>query len=851
MTTYVEVAVNVPQVSGTFHYHLPPELEGTVRPGQLVEVPFGRQQVQGVVFRFVSQPEVPETKAVIALLDEQAVLTPVQIKLAGKLADATLAPLAACIDAMIPPGLARQADTLYQKSTPLIPVSHPLTTLQNRVMKVLTERGPLRGRQLDSAFRHADWRASMRSLVRQGLVSTQTVLPGPTVQAKTVRTARLATSRLQAEEQLPSLARAGTPALNRRQAMLRLLLSEAEDVDVAWLYAESGGNLADLQALAKRGLVKLAEAEVWRDPLEHLEFVPSEPPELTTDQQVVWEEIRTGIGEAAEGKLVQPYLLHGVTGSGKTEIYLQAVEEILKLGRQAIVLVPEIALTPQTIRRFVSRFPGVVGSMHSRLSPGERYDTWRRARLGEISVVVGPRSALFTPFARLGLIVVDEFHDDTYYQAEVQPHYHAREVAVEYAQMAGAVCILGSATPDIVSRYHAAQRQWHYLVLPQRILAHRKAVESQVQKLGIRSQYQRIGEQTEFIELPPVEVVDMRVELKAGNRSIFSRQLQQSLSETLEHEQQAILFLNRRGSATYIFCRDCGYILKCPRCDLPLTFHVPGSKTGVSTRITEDQLNCHYCGYTRHLPRLCPQCNSERIRQYGTGTEKVEAEVQALFPQARTLRWDWETTRQKGAHDIILSHFVNQQADILIGTQMIAKGLDLPLVTLVGVVLADVGLSLPDMRSAERTFQVLTQVAGRAGRSPLGGQVVLQTFLPEHYVIRAAARHDYQAFYQQELEYRRELHYPPFSQLVRLEYRHRDPEHAESSANALAGQILAWLKEENRLETELVGPVPCFFARIGGLYRWQLVLRGPDPAGLLRGRPLGEWRVEVNPPSLL
>jgi primosomal protein N' (replication factor Y) len=540
-----------------------------------------------------------------------------------------------------------------------------------------------------------------------------------------------------------------------------------------------------------------------------------------------------------------------VTGSGKTEIYLRAVEETLRLGRQAIVLVPEIALTPQTIRRFVSRFPGVVGSMHSRLSPGERFDTWRRARLGEISVIVGPRSALFTPFTNLGLIVVDEFHDDTYYQSEAQPHYHARDVAVEYAQMARAVCVLGSATPDIVSRYHAAQREWHYLSLPLRILAHRQAVESQVQKLGISSLYRPIGEQTETIDLPPVEVVDMRTELQAGNRSIFSRALQDSLTETLAHEQQAILFLNRRGSATYIFCRDCGYILKCPRCDLPLTFHIAGSKAGINTSINEDQLNCHYCGYKRQMPLTCPQCKSERIRQYGTGTEKVEAEVQSLFPKARTLRWDFETTRQKGAHDVILSHFVNHHADVLIGTQMIAKGLDLPLVTLVGVVLADVGLSLPDLRSAERTFQVLTQVAGRAGRSPLGGQVILQTFLPEHYVIKAASHHDYQAFYQQELEYRRELHYPPFSRLVRLEFRHRDPERAEASANALAGQIQTWLREEDRRETELVGPVPCFFSRIGGLYRWQLVLRGPDPASLLKGRALGDWRVEVNPPSLL
>jgi primosomal protein N' (replication factor Y) len=633
--------------------------------------------------------------------------------------------------------------------------------------------------------------------------------------------------------------------------MLQVLMREPGEVEATWLYAESGGNLADLQALEKRGLVRLGETQVWRDPLEQVEFVATQPPELTSDQAAAWSSIQAGMLAANEGQLVLPYLLHGVTGSGKTEIYLRSVQAALDLGKQAMILVPEIALTPQTIRRFVSRFPGQVGVMHSRLSPGERFDTWRRARQGEISVIVGPRSALFTPLANIGLIVVDEFHDDTYYQAETQPHYHARDVAVRYAEITRAVCVLGSATPDIVSRYQAEIRKWNYLSLPQRILAHRQAVEGQVQRLGIRSQYQPISEETEFIDLPPVEVVDMRQELQAGNRSIFSRSLQKSLAETLDHHQQAILFLNRRGSATYIFCRDCGYILKCPRCDLPLTFHAASPKPGMDQDASQALLTCHYCFYKRQLPATCPNCGSQRIRQYGTGTEKVEAEVLSHFPHARTLRWDFETTRQKGAHDLILSNFVNHHADVLVGTQMIAKGLDLPLVTLVGVILADVGLSLPDMRASERTFQILTQVAGRAGRSPLGGQVILQTFLPDNYVIQAAAGHDYQAFYRQELEYRRQLHYPPFTNLVRLEYRHRDPTRAESAATSMAGQIHNWLVEGNRVETELVGPTPCFFSRLGGLYRWQLVLRGPDPASILRGRHLGDWRVEVNPPSLL
>ncbi len=332
----------------------------------------------------------------------------------------------------------------------------------------------------------------------------------------------------------------------------------------------------------------------------------------------------------------------------------------------------------------------------------------------------------------------------------------------------------------------------------------------------------------------------MRQELKAGNRTIFSRELQESLGIVLENHQQAILFLNRRGTATYVFCRQCGYSLKCPRCDLPLTLHAG-----------EGHLLCHTCNYRREVPKKCPQCGSAHIRQFGTGTEKVEHDIQELFPGVHTLRWDSETTRQKGTHDFLLQAFMNHQADILIGTQMLAKGLDLPLVTLVGVVLADVGLQLPDYNAGERTFQLLTQVAGRAGRSPLGGKVILQTFQPEHYAIRAASRHDYSGFYRQEIEFRKRLHYPPFVRLVRLETRNADASRAEIEARQMARQIENWVREGDHRGTDIVGPVPCFFGRQNGLYRWQIILRGPNPVNVLRDRPLGEWRMEVNPVSLL
>jgi len=511
-------------------------------------------------------------------------------------------------------------------------------------------------------------------------------------------------------------------------------------------------------------------------------------------------------------------------------------------------MVPEIALTPQTIQRFMGRFPGQVGLVHSGLSAGERYDTWRRARLGELNLVVGPRSALFTPFTDLGLIVVDECHDDSYYQSDALPHFNARETAASYARLSGAVCLMGSATPEVTSVYRGEHGDWQILHLPERILAHRLIVQAQIERMqnlqsqieSGRSRYRLLEGEAETIDLPPVSVVDMREELKAGNRSIFSRPLQQALSEILAQNEQAILFLNRRGSATYVFCRDCGYTMRCPNCDIPLTYHE-----------ADQHLLCHYCGYRRNMPDSCPVCGGKRIRQYGTGTQKVESELKSVFPQVKTLRWDHETTRKKGAHAAILHRFSTHQADVLVGTQMLAKGMDLPLVTLVGVVLADVGLSLPDYRAGERTFQVLMQVAGRAGRSPLGGKVILQTFQPEHYVIRAAAGHDFKAFYHQELDFRRKLGYPPYTQMVRLEYRNFNPQKTEQAAVKLAEQINTWLEEEGRTSTRLIGPAPCFFSRVGGYYRWQIVLCGPDPASMLRGRALGDWKIELNPSNLL
>jgi primosomal protein N' (replication factor Y) len=921
-------------------------LEGQVAPGSLLAVPFGSQTVQGVALRFMETARVAETRPVKDLIDPAAVLTPAQIELARRMAEESLAPLADCVALMLPPGLARRAEIEYTRvEAGPSPSDDRRSPLQKRLLDLLKKRSPLRAGQIDAALPNQDWRAAAKSLIRQGALTARSILPPPRVQPKMARNAQLAVPPEQAEALMNRLGRQDSDALRRRQAMLRFLIREAAPVEAAWLYAEAGGgNSRDLQALEEQGLAVLGESEVWRDPLAGLGPLPSiVRPELTPAQSEAWSKICPLIEAAAHGRPVAPILLHGVTGSGKTEIYLRAVERTLELGRQALVLVPEIALTPQTVRRFAVRFPGRTGLLHSALSDGERYDTWRRARLGLLPVMVGARSAAFAPLAHLGLIVVDECHDDSYYQSENPPYYHAREVAVEMARLAGAVCLLGSATPDLTSYVRAGRGGvsppvqpnvpgadmvpasiqsntgrggvsppvqpnvpgadmvpapiqsnaggdvgttpslpsidpgrgdpaptrpnaapgggvslpgpggYEYIHLPDRILAHRESVQVQLARLrpgevptAIRKlRFAPLTEQADSAGLPPVRVVDLREELKAGVRSLFSRDLQAALAETFSRGEQAILFLNRRGAATYVFCRDCGVTINCPRCDLPLTFHQAWTP--------KDTLVCHHCGYTRRMPPKCPACNSERIRPYGAGTEKVEAEVVNLFPLARTLRWDHETTQRKGSHEVILAHFAAHRADVLVGTQMLAKGLDLPLVTLVGVVLADVGLSLPDYRANERTFAVLAQVAGRAGRSPLGGEVILQTYLPEHPVIQAAARHDYPAFAREELVQRKRLGYPPFTRLARLEVRHADPRQAEAQAQELAARLRRKIEDEGR-RAELIGPAPAFFGKVGGVVRWQIVVRSSDPAGLLRGLTLpgkADWRIQIDPVSLL
>ncbi|MEO8608587.1 MAG: primosomal protein N' [Chloroflexota bacterium] len=549
--------------------------------------------------------------------------------------------------------------------------------------------------------------------------------------------------------------------------------------------------------------------------------------------------LRTRGGGWGEG-----FLLHGVTGSGKTEIYLRAIEQTLAQGRQAIFLVPEIALTAQTVRRVAARFPGQVAIVHSGLSDGERYDTWRRAREGLIGVVVGARSALFTPLPDVGLVILDEEHDNSYKQSPPipPPYYHARDVAEAMMRQNNGVLILGSATPDLETVYRAQQGDLTLLRMPSRIMGHRVRIMEQSERTGVAARYYPArAEDAVTIDLPPVKIVDMREELKAGNVSIFSRDLQTALTDTLNRKQQAILFLNRRGSSTYVFCRDCGYVAACPRCDTPLTYHR-----------NAESLRCHQCGYQVPQPRVCPQCGSNRIKFFGAGTQQIEQMLIHEFPGVRTLRWDADTATNPETHDLFLSRFVERKADVLIGTQMVTKGLDLPMVTLVGVVSADLALNLPDFRAGETTFQLLTQVAGRAGRGLLGGRVVLQTYQPDHYAIKAAAKHDFDGFYAQEIGYRRDLGYPPFRRLVRIIFQSESDTRAQADAEEAANFLRKRLEQLDMTGTELIGPAPCFFSRVNQVYRWHLILRGPDPTVALRGLEIGRgWHVDIDPVDVL
>ncbi len=819
---YAHVALNVP-VNQLFTYHVPEALLGALRVGHLVKVSFGTSTQPAVVMALDEISAVPHTKPILDLLDTQPVLDDVQVQLAYWLSEATLASIGAAVWLWLPPAFTGRSVRVVNLVDPLPDVALP-DGLMADIVAYLRAQQDVREATLEKHF-GAGARQALNALKHKGFIRFSSVLTAPTVRPKTVRTARLIVPR----RDLPML-KLGAKA----RLIVEYLAQFDGPQDAPELASAVGATSADLLNLERKGIVLLGERVVYRDRLADQDFIAHEPPTLTPEQAEAWARIQQ-LMRAAEGRVG---LLHGVTGSGKTELYLRAIAETIQRGQQAIFLVPEIALTPQTIQRVAARFPNRVGVVHSSLSTGERYDTWQRARRGDLDVIVGTRSALFAPLRKLGLVILDEEHDGSYKQSPpIQPpYYHARDVAERLMRLRAGTLLLGSATPSLEVYHRAQEGQIAYLRLPNRIMGHRLRVESQAQRGGVTTRYIAQDDDRMMIDLPPVQVVDMREELKAGNTSMFSRALQTALTDVLERGEQAILFLNRRGQSTYVFCRDCGYIEMCPRCATPMTYHGH-----------DEALRCHHCGFIQPALKVCPQCASQRIRYFGAGTQQVEAELKRLFPNVSALRWDADTAQNIDAHEAILASFAQQQAQVMIGTQMIAKGLDLPFVTLVGVVSADLGLALPDFRASERAFQLLTQVAGRAGRGVLGGQVILQTYQPHHASIRAASQHDYEAFYQEEIKHRRELGYPPFRRVLRLLVQHPNPQHAQRSAEQLAERLHNMIRVEDWPDASVIGPAPAFFTKIDNHYRWHVLLRAADPAALVRQLgPLPEVYIDVD-----
>ena len=815
---YAEVAVSSPPARRkTFSYTVPDRL--SVEVGQAVWVPFGSRFIQGIVFDLSARPLVEETKEIAVVIDPHPLLSPAQVELARWISERYLSPLFAAAALMLPPGFERKVITfVHPRPNPSQLTISSLTAQQSEVLRLLERMGKTKIAEVAKALGQRRAKLVVDQLQRKGLVVKLQELERIKVRPRLIPHLRLAVEASAASQEAARLLASGRKA-PKQADLLRLLIVESQPIPLSEARRHVQCSPAVVHSLERRGLLCIEQIEVWRDPLSHRNFAPSVPPVLTQAQETAWRSIQASLTESAKGDGAKPpavFLLHGVTGSGKTEVYLRALAQAVSLGRRGIVLVPEISLTPQTIDRFASRFPNRVAVLHSRLSLGEQFDEWQRIREGAFDVVIGSRGAIFAPQPNLGLIVIDEEHEWTYKQQESPPRYHARDVAIKLAELTGAVVILGSATPDVTSYYRTQAGDCHLLELPGRITPHGAS------------------------PLPPVEVVDLKEELKSGNRSIFSRSLFQAISEALEKQDQVILFLNRRGSATFVQCRNCGFVLRCRRCQVSLTYHA-----------AEASLLCHQCNYRARVPQVCPECGSQRIRFLGLGTQKVEEEAARAFAGARLLRWDRDVTKGKHSHEEILDRFLAHQADILIGTQMVAKGLDMPQVTLVGVISADTGLHLPDFRAAERTFQTLCQVAGRAGRGLCGGRVIVQTYTPEHEAIQAAAKHDYAAFYEREISYRRQYHNPPFTRLARLTYSHTSAALGQGEAERMSRLLLAE-RDSRGEEVDIIGPSPAFIQRLRGRFRWQIILRGPDPSHLLAEVPLPQgWAVDIDPASLL
>ncbi|GIP36732.1 primosomal protein N' [Paenibacillus sp. J31TS4] len=797
---YAKVIVDVPakQTDRPFDYRVPAELAPWVAVGSRVGVPFGSRVLQGFVVGLVDRPDVPDVrklKDIGSVLDSHPPLTEELVELARWMSRSYLCREITALQAMVPGALKAKYERLVSVAEHRPEELAFLVPEQLEAVRWVQAKGSVK--LDDLVARYPALSGWIKEQTAGGLFR-ETKAIHDRLRVKTRLTVFVEKEpeelRLAAEE-LPVNAK-------RQKEVLAYLADHSEPVGLAELCEQLGTGAGTVKSLAEKGWLAIREEEVLRDPYAGRSFKRTEPMALTPEQQLAY----TPIAEAIDRARHEVFLLRGVTGSGKTEVYLQAIQRCLDLGKEAIVLVPEISLTPQMVERFKGRFGERVAVLHSRLSQGERYDEWRKIASGQVSVAIGARSAVFAPFASLGLIILDEEHETSYKQEDA-PKYHARDVAIRRAQSFGAAVVLGSATPSLESYARASgETAW------------------QAGPSGEEDAFRRpftlltMDSRVEGRPLPPVRIVDMREELKEGNRSMFSRPLHQAIEDRLERKEQTVLLLNRRGYSTFVMCRTCGYTLTCEHCDISLTYH-QNSRT----------VRCHYCGYAERQPELCPSCGSEHIRYFGTGTQRVEEELAKLFPGIRVIRMDVDTTSEKGAHEKLLGQFRDRQADVLLGTQMVAKGLDFPLVTLVGVIAADTVLNLPDFRAGERTFQLLTQVAGRAGRHELPGEVFVQTYTPEHYSVQCASRHDYLAFVGTELETRGMHGYPPYCRLILVTFAHEQVpllvRTAEGFASRLKERAAASRGLQGAAAMEVLGPVASPISRIKDRYRFQCMIK--------------------------
>ncbi|QFS44283.1 primosomal protein N' [Nostoc sphaeroides] len=806
---WVEVLVDCPGSTGLFTYRLPAQLE--IKPGDILSVPFGAQQLGAIAIRLLAQPNVdlpPEKIREVEDIVSVGFFPSAYWELLNRVAAYYYTPLIQVIRVALPPGLLGRSQRRIrlvggggaggqggrgaEGSRYLLGSADPLAFLTPTARQVweLLQGQPAGDysfvyiqQKVKSAYR------GIRELLRFGLVESYLEPP------------RLTRPKLQKAVTLT-----GTidhDLTTRQREILEVLRRHGGELWQNELLQICNASSSILKTLAQKGYIVIEEREVLRTE-QGPALAGDGAKSLTVAQASALETIQTLDGFAE-------VLLHGVTGSGKTEVYLQAIAPLLKVGKSALVLVPEIGLTPQLTDRFRARFGNKVSVYHSALSDGERYDTWRQMLTGEPQVVIGTRSAVFAPLPNLGLIILDEEHDSSFKQDSPIPTYHARTVAQWRAELENCPLVLGSATPSLES-WVSVRRQGAGGA-GEEFVTHNSCTDA-INRVS--TLYLSLPERINSRPLPPVEIVDMRQELQQGNRSIFSRSLQVALQQLQERKQQGILFIHRRGHSTFVSCRSCGYVLECPYCDVSLAYHHTEEKA-------PELLRCHYCNYARSHPKFCPDCSSPYLKFFGSGTQRVTQELARQFPELRLIRFDSDTTRNKGSHRTLLTQFANGEADLLVGTQMLTKGLDLPQVTLVGVVAADGLLNLSDYRASERAFQTLTQVAGRAGRGDDPGRVIVQTYTTEHQVIAAVRSHDYHSFSQAELEQRQALNYPPYGRLILLRLSSLDPIQVQNTAQIIATTLST---EE---EIEILGPAPASILRVANRYRWQILIKfAPD-----------------------